>query len=172
MAHFAAPWRNIGGEGDKKSGSGNLISKRGNIGERGLRGLCRSKASKWVPEGWLAMSQDALTVLQQFTRVEDFRVLMALLARLDFENLLVVNQADIARDLNMRREHVNHAIKRLITAGALLEGPRIGVSRSYRLNPKFGWKGSAKGHVIALSDYRREQPTTEQDTPRSRATSR
>jgi hypothetical protein len=35
---------------------------------------------------------------------------------------------------------------------ALLEGPRIGVSRSYRLNPNFGWKGSARSHQRALEE--------------------
>lgn len=135
------------------------------LGSEGFVAYVVPKRQNGFREGWVAMSQDALAVLQQFKRVEDFRVLMALLARLDFENLLVVNQADVARDLDMKRENVNLAIKRLIAAGALLEGPRIGVSRSYRLNPQFGWKGSAKGHVIALKDYRKERSTTEQDTP-------
>lgn len=133
------------------------------LGSEGFVAYVVPKRQNGFREGWVAMSQDALAVLQQFKRVEDFRVLMALLARLDFENLLVVNQADVARDLDMKRENVNLAIKRLIAAGALLEGPRIGVSRSYRLNPQFGWKGSAKGHVIALKDYRRERAAAEQD---------
>ena len=36
------------------------------------------------------------------------------------------------------------SIKRLIALGVILEGPKIGISRSYRLNPEFGWKGSAR----------------------------
>ncbi|MFN9507334.1 MAG: hypothetical protein ACK57J_22725, partial [Rubrivivax sp.] len=52
---------------------------------------------------------------------------------------------------------VNRAIKRLVELSVLLEGPRIGVSRSYRLNPEFGWKGSAKGHVQALDTLRTER---------------
>ena len=34
-----------------------------------------------------------------------------------------------------------------------LEGPKIGVSRSYRLNPNYGWKGSGKNHKQALKEY-------------------
>ena len=30
---------------------------------------------------------------------------------------------------------------------------KIGISRSYRLNPNFGWKGSAKGHREALHEH-------------------
>jgi serine/threonine protein phosphatase PrpC len=106
---------------------------------------------------WLAMSQDATAILKQFTRVEDFRVFFALLEMLDYENLITANQADIARDLNMERAQVNRAIKRLIVKGAILQGPKVGTSRTYRLNPSFGWKGSAKNHVVALDAERKER---------------
>ena len=71
---------------------------------------------------------------------------MKLLSVLDYENLIQVSQADIARELDMHRQHVQRSIKRLIQLGIILEGVKIGISRSYRLNPSFGWKGSAKGH--------------------------
>lgn len=108
-------------------------------------------------EGWLAMANGALAIFKQMTNVEDFRVLMALLERLDFENLIIANQAELARELDMQRQNVQRAIKRLIAMDALVEGPRIGINRSYRLNPRFGWKGSAKNHAIALSDERRRR---------------
>ena len=40
----------------------------------------------------------------------------------------------------MNRHNVNRSIKKLIELGVVLEGVKIGVSRSYRLNPNFGWK--------------------------------
>ena len=83
----------------------------------------------------------------------DFKVLMKLLSVLDYENLIQVSQAEIARELNMHRQHVQRSIKRLLDLGIVLEGVKIGISRSYRLNPNFGWKGSAKGHREALTDH-------------------
>ena len=62
-----------------------------------------------------------------------------MLARLDYENLIQVNQAEVAEQVGMNRHHV--------------EGVKIGISRSYRLNPNFGWKGSAKGHRQALHEH-------------------
>ena len=53
----------------------------------------------------------------------------------------------------MNRHNVNRSIKKLIELGVVLEGVKIGVSRSYRLNPNFGWKGSAKGHREALHEH-------------------
>ena len=78
---------------------------------------------------------------------------VAMLARLDYENLIQVNQAEVAEQVGMNRHNVNRSIKKLIELGVVLEGVKIGVSRSYRLNPNFGWKGSAKGHREALHEH-------------------
>ena len=53
----------------------------------------------------------------------------------------------------MQRQNVQRSIKRLMELGVILEGVKIGVSRSYRLNPSFGWKGSAKGHREVLHEH-------------------
>lgn len=105
-------------------------------------------------QGWLAMAQNGAEILAQSNLSgNDFKVLMKLLSVLDYENLIQVSQAEIARELNMHRQHVQRSIKRLLDLGIVLEGVKIGISRSYRLNPNFGWKGSAKGHIEALTDH-------------------
>ena len=105
-------------------------------------------------QGWLAMAQNGAEILAQSNLSgNDFKVLMKLLSVLDYENLIQVSQAEIARELNMHRQHVQRSIKRLLDLGILPEGVKIGISRSYRLNPNFGWKGSAKGHREALTDH-------------------
>ena len=105
-------------------------------------------------QGWLAMAQNGAERLAQSNLSgNDFKVLMKLLSVLDYENLIQVSQAEIARELNMHRQHVQRSIKRLLDLGIVLEGVKIGISRSYRLNPNFGWKGSAKGHREALTDH-------------------
>ena len=100
------------------------------------------------------MAQNGAEILSQSNLSgNDFKVLMKLLSVLDYENLIQVSQADIARELDMHRQHVQRSIKRLLELGIVLEGVRIGISRSYRLNPNFGWKGSAKGHREALAEH-------------------
>lgn len=99
------------------------------------------------------MAQGALDLLAKSNLTgTDFKVLMKLLGQLDFDNLIQIEQAEIARQLGMHRPDVNKSIKRLVELGSLLEGPRIGRSRTYRLNPDYGWKGSAKSHIKAVSD--------------------
>ncbi len=102
-------------------------------------------------EGWVAMAQGAMEMLATSDlRGEDLRVLLLLMARLDFENYINVVQLDIAKTLSMKKPNVSRSIKRLIALGVLLEGPKIGRSRTYRLNPNYGWKGSSKSHHKAL----------------------
>lgn len=103
--------------------------------------------------GWVAMAQGPMMSLAQSgLGAQDYRVLLAMMAKLDFDNLLVVNQAELADELEMQKPNINRSIKRLVELGVMVEGPRIGVHRSYRLNPKFGWKGSAQGHQKALRE--------------------
>ena len=61
------------------------------------------------------MAQNGAEILAQSDLgANDFKVLMKLLSVLDYENLIQVSQADIARELDMHRQHVQRSIKRLI----------------------------------------------------------
>ena len=112
------------------------------------------KRKNGFQKGWMAMAQEAMMMLAQSNLTgNDMKVMWAMLARLDYENLIQVNQSEVAEQVGMNRHHVNRSIKKLIELGVVLEGVKIGISRSYRLNPNFGWKGSAKGHREALHEH-------------------
>jgi hypothetical protein len=96
------------------------------------------------------MNQEALKIIATELSHEQTRVLMMLLVELDYENYMQVAQIEIAESLKMHKQHVSRAIKNLIQIGVLLDGPKIGRSKSYRLNPQFGWKGSVTNHKKAL----------------------
>ena len=56
----------------------------------------------------------------------------------------------------MNRHNVNRSIKKLIELGVILEGVKIGISRSYRLNLTSGGKAQPKaigGSARALEGY-------------------
>jgi len=109
-------------------------------------------------EGWVAVAQDAfLALANSGLGLEARRVLDILLARLDFENWIHLSQVEIAEILKMQRPHVSRAIRDLERVGVVLRGPKIGRSFTYRINPNFGWKGSARNHRRALSDELHER---------------
>lgn len=127
--------------------------------EDGYLAYVAPKRSNGFYEGWLAMSQQALLQLATagFTG-EQLRVLLALLAYLDFENYAVINQAEIGRQLGITKNAVNRSLRVLIEKGVIIKEQRVGVN-VYRLNPEYGWKGDARRHIIALDEYRRKAAT-------------
>lgn len=101
--------------------------------------------------GWLAMAQEPLMKLAQADLgKEAMRVLFAVLASLDYENWISINQAELGRQLGIKPSNMSRAVARLVTEGVLLAGPKVQAKGTYRLNPRYGWKGSAKGHHEAL----------------------
>ena len=156
---------------DDVTNNGNNVANIGNIGKtmnrhmqqidqqtgevvEGFVAYVVPKRKNGFQKGWMAMAQDAMMMLAQSNLTgNDMKVMWAMLARLDYENLIQVNQAEVAEQVGMNRHHVNRSIKKLIELGVVLEGVKIGISRSYRLNPNFGWKGSAKGHREALHEH-------------------
>ena len=98
------------------------------------------------------MNQDALKILAKTLTGEQFKVLMMLLADLDYENYIQIAQADIADALGMQKTNVSRSVKALIDLSVILQGPKVGRSYSYRLNPQFGWKGTVSNHKKALKN--------------------
>ena len=99
------------------------------------------------------MAQEPLmTLAQADLGKEAMRVLFAVLAKLDYENFISINQAELGRQLKIAPSNMSRAITRLVKEGVLLAGPKLQARGTYSLNPKYGWKGSAKGHQEALLD--------------------
>ncbi|MGK3681339.1 hypothetical protein ACSLOD_27975, partial [Escherichia coli] len=40
----------------------------------------------------------------------------------------------------------------LLDVGVIFEGPKVGRSKTYRLNEQFGWKGTVSNHKKALKN--------------------
>lgn len=110
-------------------------------------------------KGWIMTSQDALELLaadDDLTK-EAFRVLMFLMARLDFENWIQVTQQEISEKISIKKSNVSRAIALLENKGIILRGPKAGRSYAFRLNPYYGWKGKVKN----LNDYRNKEDDQE-----------
>jgi hypothetical protein len=92
---------------------------------------------------WMQVNQDALAEIaaDRDIGLEAWRVFAYLNARLDFENLIVVPQTEVAAALGMKQPAISRAVKLLADKQIILRGPKIGSVSSFRLNPHYGWKG-------------------------------
>ena len=103
------------------------------------------KRKKRISERMDGNGSEAMMMLAQSNLTgNDMKVMWAMLARLDYENLIQVNQAEVSEQVGMNRHNVNRSIKKLIELGVILEGVKIGISRSYRLNLTSGGKAQPK----------------------------
>ena len=74
---------------------------------------------------WIAMAQDMfMNLAKSGLNSTDNKVLYALLSKLDFENLLVVNQSELAKELGLQRQHFSRSVQKLIKEGIILQGPK------------------------------------------------
>lgn len=98
------------------------------------------------------MNQAALLTSANELNHDQMRVLMALLADLDYENYIQVAQMEITYALKMQKTNDSRAIKNLIDFRVILEGPKIWRSKTYSPNPQFGWKGTISNNKKALKN--------------------
>ena len=119
--------------------------------------VMRSKSD--LGKGWVAMYQQAMEWLaEQKLPQEQYRVLLHLMARLDFENYLRVTQKEIAEKLDMHQPSVAKAIKGLLEKDIIRNGPKVGNARTYRLNPRMAHKGSnIKSTIIAFEELKAQK---------------
>ena len=73
---------------------------------------------------------------------------MYLLGIVDFDNYLTVDQTQISNELKIHRVNVTKAIKKLRDLNVIVEGPRAGLNKTYRLNPYIAHKGKDRDNTI------------------------
>ena len=129
------------------------VLESGEICEGAQLALIFPKRRNGFSEGWVAVSQNPMLELAKADLGgEASKVLFLILARLDFENWINLNQRSCAAEIGVKAPNFARALRKLETLGVLLVGPKVGRNATFRLNPHFGWKGSAKGHNEALRD--------------------
>lgn len=123
---------------------GDLITDQGEVIHADDYAFVAIPRSKAKVGGWFMTFQQAMTALakDRAIRGEPRAVLDFLMGRLTFENYIVVPQSEVAAELEMHKQNVSRAIKVLVDREILEEGPKLGRTRSYKLNPHYGWKGS------------------------------
>lgn len=114
---------------------------------------------KWKGEDFLMIFQDAFAYIakDKTLTLETKNVLLYLLSRLDFENFILVPHVEIAQELSMQRSNVSRAVKALVEKNIIVEGPKVNRSRGFRLNNRFGWKGTLSNLRLLRKEEQKEE---------------
>ena len=124
-----------------------------------ITGFITHTRQNYLGVNWVAFYQTALEWLAtQNLPNQEYRVLMYLMSKLDFENYLRITQVSIAGALNIKQSNVSKAIKGLLDRDILITGPQIGTAKTYRLNPRMAYKGkNPKQTIIEYDAFKRAQ---------------
>lgn len=95
----------------------------------------------WQGETGIDMSLQEQAKMQEPLTQTEYRVRDWLIGEIGIGNYVFVNQAECGRQLRIDRAHVSKAVKRLISLGILLPGPKSGRSNTYMVNPAFCFSG-------------------------------
>lgn len=102
---------------------------------------------KKIKEGWFMAIQEGFLHLAQLDLTgEQLRVLLYIMGKLDFENYICLTQKSVSEALNLHKSNVSKAFKVLVEKGIIHEGPKVGRTKTYRLDPSFGYKGRYKNY--------------------------
>lgn len=114
----------------------------------------------WIPskvphpygERWMTMTLEGLDRLFSLPGMgmREMRIFVHILRKLDWENFILIQQVDIVKATGIEKADVSRALKKLVDVGALIPGPKVGRSRTYRVSPEIGWKGSKQNLRAAL----------------------
>ena len=111
----------------------------------------KKQYSSFSGDGFVVMSQVRASMLASSDLSKTtFRVLMKLISILDMDNLIAINQNEIATEMGIHKSDFSRSIKKLLDEEILIEGAKLGQHKSYRLNSYYGWKGSTENHNSAL----------------------
>lgn len=132
---------------------------------RQVTGFITYKRKNHLGVNWVAFYQTALEWLAtQNLPNQEYRVLMYLMSKLDFENYLRVTQMSVAGALNMKQSAVSRAIKGLLERDVLITGPHVGTAKTYRLNPRMAYKGKNPQQTIVEYDAFKKAQQNSQKT--------
>ena len=89
----------------------------------------------------------------------DYRVLLALLTYMDFQNWISISQQTIAEEYNLQQQNVAVALKNLLKH-QIIERKKDPTDKRrwmYRLNPSIGWMGDSEQWKKLMEDRANEK---------------
>ena len=111
---------------------------------------CYPLKSKNLGTGWIALYQNqSIWLAQQNLTGEQFKVMLVLFGKLDFDNYLRIGRRDIANIIGIKPVSVSRAMKKLKDLEIIIEGPPAGKFKTYRINPYIAHKGADRDNTIA-----------------------
>jgi hypothetical protein len=125
-------------------------AESGEVLDGGMPLIDRQKSKHYWGDYFVTLFQGSLRAVVPKLSGEEARVLLYLASTIGIDNeWKVLNQREIAEEIEMHQPNVSRALKELARMNVVLKGARIGKGHAYSLNPHLGWRGNFKKHAPA-----------------------
>lgn len=112
--------------------------------------------------GFLIVSQEYfMAASKNPPTTRSSRVFYCLLAHVEMDNWVSVNQTEMANLIGMQRTHFCTELKNLIADGLVWPSQRIGMRDLYRIDPRRMFRGTTSQHLSALAKLPPEKKPTQ-----------
>jgi hypothetical protein len=120
---------------------------------------------------WLMIFERGSNILARDKEItgEAFRIFHLLIANMDYENRILLTQADVAKELGIKHQNIGRSFRLLVHKGIIVEDRVYGRTKTYKLSTDFGWKGSVRTLKARAAAESEEQNTSQpnKNTPRT-----
>jgi hypothetical protein len=117
------------------------------------------KRKNGFKKGWIAMEQNnSFRALAQANLSNlDRKVWAIMMSYVGYENEIREPLGAMAEKIGTTRQNFSSSLKKLCDEGIFIRKKRNGRTVQIWLNPEYGWKGTAKNHVVAPYDARKNR---------------
>jgi len=91
----------------------------------------------------------------------DFRVLLAIISNLGFDNVINISQKELGEQLKISQQNISKSIKKLISKKYLQIIDKIGKQNIYQFNPNIAFKSRAENHKDLCNDWDKDKNENE-----------
>ncbi len=106
----------------------------------------------------------ALALDRDFTGT-DFRVLLAVIGNIEYDNKISISQGQLGKELNIKRPEITKSIGKLISKGYLQVVDSIGRQNIYQFNPHIAFRSRAKNYKELCSAWDNKSSPNTQNSP-------
>ncbi len=106
----------------------------------------------------------ALAVDRDFSGT-DFRVLLAIIGNLDYDNIINISQKQLGEKLSIGQADISKSLKKLINKGYLQIINKIGRQNIYQFNPHIAFRSRAKNYKDLCRTWQQETAPNTQHSP-------
>ena len=132
-----------------------------------------SQKRNFLPKGmeWTLNDREGLwkLLLDESLKGNDWRVLTAIIADVEFGNFYTANQVELAEKLKMNQASVSRCLKKLLEVQAIAFVRKNGKHTVYQLNPYIAFKIACADYEKLIKDWGRNllhnQPSSELEKP-------